>query len=326
MNINWDSKVLHSIRPVIENLENVSIDHVQLTNEAKKLSTVNYEIKVANNNDKRPEDIIRKTMLINTLNFAFTDFESQIKYALNVGDNTFSDTDAMVYQIDQAVEVGIDFYDGHYLRDITETTFKSIFRANIEMPMSKEKTDVLNQVGQILVEEYKGDWLNFVKSGPKKLYHNGEGLIERLVSQFERFRDTSIYLGEKVHFLKLAQLAFWGIHRELGKYGDFYIEDMENMTAFADYIVPVALEKMKIITYSEKLKNKIEQGVLIESDSIEEIEIRAATLFVTAQLTEEINKLRLDDEKIIIPQLDFKLWTDFHANKSPHHLTKTIMY
>ena len=326
MNINWDSKVLHSIRPVIENLENVSIDHVQLTTEAKKLSTVNYEIKVANNKDKRPEEIIRKTMLINTLNFAFTDFESQIKYALNVGDNTFSDTDAMVYQIDQAVEVGIDFYDGHYLRDITETTFKSIFRANIEMPMSKEKTDVLNQVGQILVEEYKGDWLNFVKSGPKKLYQNGEGLIERLVSQFERFRDTSIYLGEKVHFLKLAQLAFWGIHRELGKYGDFYIEDIENMTAFADYIVPVALEKMKIITYSEKLKNKIEQGVLIESDSIEEIEIRAATLFVTAQLTEEINKLRLDNEKIIIPQLDFKLWTDFHANKSPHHLTKTIMY
>ena len=219
MNINWDSKVLHSIRPVIENLENVSIDHVQLTTKAKKLSTFNYEIKVANNQDKRPEDIIRKTMLINTLNFAFTDFESQIKYALNVGDNTFSDTDAMVYQIDQAVEVGIDFYDGHYLRDITETTFKSIFRANIEMPMSKEKTDVLNQVGQILVEEYKGDWLNFVKSGPKKLYQNGEGLIERLVSQFERFRDTSIYLGEEVHFLKLAQLAFWGIHRELGKYG-----------------------------------------------------------------------------------------------------------
>ena len=265
-------------------------------------------------------------MLINTLNFAFTDFQSQIKYALNVGDNTFSDTDAMVYQIDQALEAGIDFYDGHYMRDITETTFKSIFRANIEMPMSKQKTDVLNQVGQILVEEYKGDWFNFVKSGPKKLYQNGEGLIERLVSQFERFRDISIYSGEEVHFLKLAQLAFWGIHRELAKHGDFYIEDMENMTAFADYIVPVALEKMKIITYSEKLKNKIEQGVLIESDSIEEIEIRAATLFVTAQLTEEINKLRLEEEKIIIPQLDFKLWTDFHDNKSPHHLTKTIMY
>jgi hypothetical protein len=56
----------------------------------------------------------------------------------------------------------------------------------------------------------------------------------------------------------LAQLAFWGIHRELANHGDFYIEDMENMTAFADYIVPVALEKMNIVTYSDKLKNKIE--------------------------------------------------------------------
>ncbi len=67
-------------------------------------------------------------------------------------------------------------------------------------------------------------------------------------------------------------------------------------------------------------------AVLLESDSIEEIEIRAATLFVTAQLTEEINKVKQEEEKIIIPQLDFKLWTDFHAEQSAHHLTKTIMY
>ena len=326
MNINWDSKVLHSIKPVIENLQNLSINHIQLTNEAKKLSTYNYEIKIPHNSDQKPEDVVRKTMLINTLNFAFTDFSSQIKYSLNAGGNTFSDTDAMVYQIDQAIENGINFYDGYFLRDINETTFKSIFTANIDMPMAKEKTNVLNKVGEILVAEYKGDWLNFIKSGPKNLYQNGEGLIERLVYQFERFRDTSIYLGQEVHFLKLAQLAFWGIHRELSRHKDFYIEDMENMTAFADYIVPVALEKMNIVTYSDKLKNKIEQGVLIESGSIEEIEIRSATLFVTAQLTEEINKLRGVNDKIIIPQLDFKLWTDFHAEKSFHHLTKTIMY
>ena len=326
MNINWDSKVLHSIKPVIENLENLSIDLAQLTNESKKLSTYNYEIKFSNKLKQKPEDVIRKTMLINTLNFAFTDFESQIKYTLNAGGNIYSDTDAMVYQIDQAVENGIDFYDGYFLRDVTEKTFKSIFTANIDMPMATEKTNVLNKVGEILVEEFKGDWLNFIKSGPKKLYQNGEGLIERLIFQFERFRDTSTYLGKEIYFLKLAQLGFWGIHRELANHGDFYIEDMENMTAFADYIVPVALEKMNIVTYSDKLKSKIEEGVLIEPDSIEEIEIRAVTLCVTAQMTEEINKIKAEKEKIIIPQLDFKLWSDFHAEKSAHHLTKTIMY
>lgn len=326
MKINWDSKVLHSIKPVIKNLQHLSINLEQLSTEAKKLSTYNYEIQYPNNLNLKSEDVIRKTMLVNTLNFAFTDFESQIKYALKNDDNTFSDTDAMVYQIDQAVKNGIDLYDGYFLRDITETMFKSIFTANIDMPMAKEKTDVLNQVGEILVEEYKGDWINFIKNGPKKLYHEGEGLIERLISQFSRFRDTSIYLDKEVYFLKLAQLAFWGIHRELAKHGDFYIEDMENMTAFADYIVPVALEKMNIVTYNDKLKSRIEQGILIESDSIEEIEIRATTIFVTARLAEEINKFKAEEEKIIIPQLDFKLWTDFHAEQSAHHLTKTIMY
>lgn len=326
MKINWDSKVLHSIKPVIKNLQHLSINLEQLSTEAKKLSTYNYEIQYPNNLNLKSEDVIRKTMLVNTLNFAFTDFESQIKYALKNDDNTFSDTDAMVYQIDQAVKNGIDLYDGYFLRDITETMFKSIFTANIDMPMAKEKTDVLNQVGEILVEEYKGDWINFIKNGPKKLYHEGEGLIERLISQFSRFRDTSIYLDKEVYFLKLAQLAFWGIHRELAKHGDFYIEDMENMTAFADYIVPVALEKMNIVTYNDKLKSRIEQGILIEPDSIEEIEIRATTIFVTARLAEEINKFKAEEEKIIIPQLDFKLWTDFHAEQSAHHLTKTIMY
>ena len=326
MNINWDSKVLHSIKPVIENLENLSIDLAQLTNESKKLSTYNYEIKFSNKLKQKPEDVIRKTMLINTLNFAFTDFESQIKYTLNAGDNIYSDTDAMVYQIDQAVENGIDFYDGYFLRDVTEKTFKSIFTANIDMPMATEKTNVLNKVGEILVEEFKGDWLNFIKSGPKKLYQNGEGLIERLIFQFERFRDTSTYLGEEVFFLKLAQLAFWGIHRELANHGDFYIEDMENMTAFADYIVPVALDVMKITTYTPQLDEKIRNGELIERDSEEEIEIRSTSIYATAILTEKVNERRPENKSIIIPQLDYRLWKNYHATHHPHHLTYTTMY
>ena len=98
------------------------------------------------------------------------------------------------------------------------------------------------------------------------------------------------------------------------------------MTAFADYIIPVALESLGIISYSPSLKEKIESGVLIDKDSLEEIEIRSTSIYVTAKLTEIINSFKKQEEKIIIPQLDFKLWTDFHADEKPHHLTKTIMY
>ena len=46
--------------------------------------------------------------------------------------------------------------------------------------MLKERVEILNDVGQKLVDDYEGDWLNFINNGPKKLYANGEGLIERL--------------------------------------------------------------------------------------------------------------------------------------------------
>ena len=124
----------------------------------------------------------------------------------------------------------------------------------------------------------------------------------------------------------MAQLAFWGIHGELSGADHFVVEDMEKMSSFADYIVPVALEVMKIISYSDNLKNKIMNGEIIERDSIEEVEIRAVSLYATAVLTQEVNKRRPLDKQIIIPQLDYRLWKQYHATHRPHNLTITTMY
>ena len=321
MEINWESQVLSSVSKVIPKLSCMEINIEKLQEVAINLSKEDFGINYEGNPNIVPEEYIRKTMLINTLNFVFTDFSTSVKYKIE----NLSDTDAMVYQIEKALLEGAPLTQGHYMRDMNLKEFKRIFTGNIEMPMADEKVEILNNVGNTLVTKYDGDWINFIDDGPKKLYDNGEGLVERLVRDFKRFDDHSIFENEKVYFLKLAQLAFWGIHRELSK-RNFYIEDMENMTAFADYIIPVALESFGIVKYSSGLKEKIDSGILIDRDSIEEIEIRSTSIYVTAKLTELINNYKNEEEKIIIPQLDFKLWTDFHADERPHHLTKTIMY
>ena len=321
MEINWESQVLSSVSKVIPQLSCLEIDIDKLHEVAAELSEDSFSINYEGNTNTVPKEYIRKTMLINTLNFVFTDFLTSVKYKTE----NYSDTDAMVYQIDKALDQGIPLTQGRFMRDMNLKEFKTLFTGNIEMPMADEKVKILNNVGDILVTKYGGDWINFIDDGPKKLYDNGKGLVERLVRDFKRFDDHSIFENEKVYFLKLAQLAFWGIHRELSK-RYFYIEDMENMTAFADYIIPVALESFGIVKYSSELKEKIDTGILIDRDSIEEIEIRSTSIYVTAKLTELINKYKNEEEKIIIPQLDFKLWTDFHADERPHHLTKTIMY
>ena len=321
MEINWGSQVLSSVSKVIPKLSCMEINIEKLQEVAINLSQEDFGINYEGNPNIVPEEYIRKTMLINTLNFVFTDFSTSVKYKIE----NLSDTDAMVYQIDKALLEGVPLTQGHYMRDMDLQEFKRIFTGNIEMPMADEKVEILNNVGDTLVTKYDGDWINFIDDGPKKLYDNGEGLVERLVRDFKRFDDHSIFENEKVYFLKLAQLAFWGIHRELSK-SYFFIEDMENMTAFADYIIPVALESFGIVKYSSGLKEKIDSGILVDRDSIEEIEIRSTSIYVTAKLTELINNYKNEEEKIIIPQLDFKLWTDFHADERPHHLTKTIMY
>ena len=321
MEINWESQVLSSVSKVIPQLSCLEIDIEKLNESAIYLSKEDFGINYEGNPNIVPLEYIRKTMLINTLNFVFTDFSTSVKYKIE----NLSDTDAMVYQINNALLEGVPLTQGSFMRDMNLEEFKRIFTGNIEMPMADEKVKILNNVGDTLVTKYDGDWINFIDDGPKKLYHNGEGLVERLVRDFKRFDDHSIFENEKVYFLKLAQLAFWGIHRELSK-RYFYIEDMENMTAFADYIIPVALESFGIVKYSSGLKEKIDSGILVDRDSIEEIEIRSTSIYVTAKLTELINNYKNEEEKIIIPQLDFKLWTDFHADERPHHLTKTIMY
>ena len=46
----------------------------------------------------------------------------------------------------------------------------------------------------------------------------------------------------------------------------------------------------------------------------------------TALLTEEINARRPQELRVIIPQVDARLWSSYHTTHWPHHLTRTIMY
>jgi hypothetical protein len=327
MDMDCDSKVLSSLNPVIENLQTINLNLDQIMNVADWIAYEDFPPPEQNISKNNPDEFIRTTMLINTLNFAFTDFESSTKYEIVREGKGLSDSEAMFVQIQEAISSGLQLYNGNVLSDLDDKQLKNIFKGNIEMPMMSERLDILLNVGAKLSDDYEGDWMNFINAGPKKLYDNGEGLIERLTSEFPRFDDTSQYAEKyNVHFYKLAQLAFWGIHAELAGTGDFYIEDMQSMSAFADYIVPVALEVMKIVEYSEELRNKITNGEIIARDSLEEIEIRSTSLYITAKLTEEINKRRPAEKSIIIPQLDYRLWKQYHATHRPHHLTITTMY
>ena len=327
----WDGAVLRSVLGVVEGSNHVrtSLDSVQ-----RIAGWMAYEEFVFPRGGAAgefdvgpdPDDIIDVTMLVSTLNFAFTDFGTGRKFEADYKGRTWSDSLGMFACLHQALSKGVPLLDGAYLASITRPDLEDIFRGNIEMPMLEERTGILNEVGTVLVDRYQGRFHHFVRNCAPAMYAGGDGLLERLIVEFPRFDDTSTYKGADVHILKLAQLGLWTLHMALHASGEWNLADLSMMTAFADYIVPVALEVMGIFEYTPDLSARIAGGVLIERDSEEEIEIRAHTLYATALLTDAINTLRPPDLQIVIPQVDFRLWSSYHATFRPHHLTRTVMY
>ena len=169
MDINWDSKVLKSLSPVINNLQTINLNLEQITNVADWIAYEEFPPPEQNISKNNPEEHIRTTMLINTLNFAFTGFETGTKYEIVREGKVLSDSEAMFVQIQEAISSGITLYDGNVLSDLDEQQLKNIFIGNIEMPMMSERLDILLNVGEKLSDDYNGDWSKFIDDEPKKI-------------------------------------------------------------------------------------------------------------------------------------------------------------
>ena len=324
------SPVLDSLPPVIEHSRDVRTNVDKVREVAawmayEELPMPDYQLPFGIGQGS-PDDIIDFIMTADAVDTAFTDFKTHTKFQVDYAGRHWSDSDALFACMKRAMDNKISILDGKFLAQVSRPELERIFAGNIEMPMLDEKMEVWHQVGGVLAQNYNGRFHNFVRSCTPRLYDNGKGLVDRMVKEFPRFNDVSPYDGHTIKIYKLPQLGLWITYSALHKSGQFPLEDIDKMTAFADYIVPVGLRLMGITSYSDKLENAINSYTLIPRDSAWEVEIRAHCIYATALLCEEINKKRPPENKIIIPQVDARLWLPYHTTSWPHHLTKTIMY
>ena len=324
------SPVLESIRPVIENSRNVYTHGEKIVEVAHWMAYEDLAMPVypvpSGVKSTDPNDVVDLILVANSIDTAFTDFKTHVKFQVDYEGQHSSDSDAMFACLNRAMNDGVPMLDGKFLAKVSRPQLEKIFLGNIEMPMLDEKLEVLHQVGSVLAEKYDGRFHNFIHSCSPKLYDNGNGLVERLAKEFPRFNDVSPYDGYVIKFYKLAQLGLWFAYATYPKNGPVQLHDVEKMTTFPDYIVPVALRLLGINSYSAELEHAINSHELIPRNSAQEVEIRAHSIYATALLREEINKIRPPDLQVIIPQVNERLWTHYHTTFWPHHLTRTIMY
>jgi hypothetical protein len=323
-----ENPVLDSVQPVIEGSRDVHTDLGRLADVASWLA---YEelpkpaqmlpVRL----DGSREEIADFVLVAASLNFAYTDFETRQRWDLVVDGRAYADADGLHVALYRALGEGVPVLDGSWLQSVTADDLRQLLRGGTsELQMLDERAAILREVGETLVAKYDGSFSNVLASSSAAVYDEGRGFLEVLTRDFPRFHDVAEWQGEEVRFWKLAQLAVWFLDVTLR--GGLGFRDLDRLTAFADYIVPAALHVMGVLRYSDDLDRAIVRGEPIEAGSAWEVELRAHTIYATALLCDRVNELRPPELRVIVPQIDARLWVPFHKSHLPHHLTRTIFY
>lgn len=316
--------VLTSTKPIINNTKHVNINKDKIKEFANKVKEEDLELsEMTLFNEKWTLDEFQQLYFIfNTQTFCFWSEKGKPKWTIEHNGRDVNGSVALAVCLEKVAKQNPDFLKADYLAKINTGEVTKIFKGNVEIPLFQDRVEYLREIGQILTRKYDGKYLNVVKEAN----NNAETLLEILISKFPNFVDTSNYKGKPVGFYKRAQLQVKGtdtIFRMFDKKG---LKNLETLTAFADYKIPQIMRAFGILEYSEELADKVENYIVIEKDSIEELEIRASMVWAVEYLRDELQK-RFEN-LTTIGEIDSMLWvkSQDQQNMKPYHRTCTTAY
>lgn len=150
----------------------------------------------------------------------------------------------------------------------------------------------------------------------------GEKYCNMIIDEHEK-HDLNRYMNELIVlfsgfgsdiFLKRASLFFIQLYRRFGWFED----QLNNLHVPADYQIPKMLEHYGCIEYTPYLKDIIKHSHLIAKNSLEECEIRAATIMTTKKIC--------DITKWNVAQVDGYFFLKRREVTNPFHLCITTDY
>ncbi len=179
----------------------------------------------------------------------------------------------------------------------------------------------LKDLGRYLLDHYNGSITGLVDTA-----ESSAGRLIQLLKKMPYFDDVEPYDELEVPFFKRAQIvaADLAVAFQGRKWG--YFNDLDQLTIFADNLVPHVLRLDGILRYEESLISRIEAAALIPAGSAEEIEIRACAVHAVELIRKTIcSTVR----PVTSLQLDYFLWNRgqlAHYKALPRHRTRTVYY
>src|SRR5262245_23695379 len=136
-----------------------------------------------------------------------------------------------------------------------------------------------NELGAFLSREHRGRF-----AGPVEEARGSAEQLVRILARMPLYRDVARYEGFEVPFYKRAQITCSDLAEALRERGLGRFHDLDELTLFADNLVPHVLRSLGVLVYSPDLAKRIDAEELIPSGSGEEVEVRAAALHAVERL------------------------------------------
>ena len=324
----WGSsvnKVLESTLFVVEHATHVRIDQ-------KKLEAFCFGFdfgEIQHWLDKAPFDIRRLAwadriaflFVLNSVSFCYWSFPKwRVLYRRKELDGTW----ALVACLGMAAESGIPICDPEYLGSLTMKEFTKITNGNTVIPLVESRVSILNELGQEVMKRHQGSFVHILELAEFRVSR----LLDLLPKEIRSFKDSQIYRGRVVHFLKRAQLLASDLYQVLSwDRGEAQcLTEASELTACADYKLPQVLRRLGILQYSTALARRIDKFFGIERGSKEEVEIRACTVWAVEGIRHILSKRR---PHLLACEINDFLWLagqKHHPDNRPYHLTLTTAY
>jgi hypothetical protein len=318
-------RVLSSTRPVVDSARSVAIDLKAVERTAGLLAEARLAPPEWEEGLHFRDGGWRTAawvLVLDALNFCFWSVTPE-RWRVEYQGETFDGYWALVAALRRAVDAGLPLWDGEWLTSASYAElvvmFTPVDRSGPAIPLLEARIANLREVGYGLleqpIEELVGD-------------ANGSAvaLVEEVVRRYPSFDDVASVDGREVRFLKRAQILVADLHGAFGGEGLGHFDDLDQLTAFADYKVPQVLRRFGVLRYAPELETAIRAHQLIPAGSEWEIEIRAATIWACELIRQALEGT---EKPLRAFEIDWALWLTGQSlppGTEPYHRTSTIFY
>ncbi|PJA39643.1 hypothetical protein CO179_04775 [candidate division WWE3 bacterium CG_4_9_14_3_um_filter_39_7] len=319
-------KILYSTKSVVKQARSVWIDYQKIEsfgNEIESKIRGGLGTSIDHFGTSLPlNQMVQLVFIEDVLNFCTWSPQGGVRWRVSypIGTDPSTGWYGKAKAFKRALDNNIPILEAMYLMDMTKGNLEKIFKGvdDIMLPLMSKRVQLLREAGTFL-KKYDGQFLHVIEDSGFDAINLSKILIDKLPG----FQDKTKYDDRDVYFYKRAQICASDVSVVMQEKTGKPLSSLSDLTAFADNALPHFMRRKGVLQYSKELIDTIDSYTLLESGSKEEVEIRAATIWVAELVRQQLKAYS-------IQEIDYAIWQLAQAmpvdTTITHHRTYSIFY